>query len=86
MDINYKGYDLRPDPYHGWFWHKLDIHDNPTPNGEWGLAPTMEKAMAQIDNQLTDDEVKRWSEPYRPKATAFGLVNPRGEKGEVDGG
>lgn len=61
MRVLYVGYELWEDPLVGWLWHKLDNQDRPTPGGEWGLAPSMDEAMEQIEGQLDEDEIRRWS-------------------------
>jgi hypothetical protein len=75
--IEYLNCELWEDPLQGWLWHRLDPMGNPTPNGEWGLAPSMGEAMEQVEAQLSENEILEWSERPAEKATAFGTVKPR---------
>ena len=62
-DIYFKNFKLEKDPELGWVWHKVDGELEPVGGGEgcWGISPTLEEAMEEIESNLTPSEQKNWS-------------------------
>lgn len=80
--IFFKSFEIHWDPIFGYLWHRVDVDMNPTPNGDWGVASSLEEAMEEVDGCISEGEAREWSEPPLEKATAFGTVESKGDRND----